>query len=391
MPLRATGSDTDARLIDLLKSIYRTNDPIALHAPSVGTQEKEWLAKAIDSGFVSTAGPFVKEFEARVADYTGAKYAVSTMNGTAALHACLYYVGVSPNDLVITQAMTFVATCNAINQLGASPAFVDIDRQTLGMCEKSLAGFLGQYCYQKDNGQCVHRSSGKLIKAIVPMHTFGHPVNISAIVDVANRYGLPVIEDAAESLGSFCHSQHTGTFGHLGVVSFNGNKIVTTGGGGMILCNSEDDYSQLLHLTTTAKLPHAYEFFHDQPGFNYRMPNLNAALGLAQMDKLPDFLISKRRLAETYRQFFAETEYLFVVEPKNAKSNYWLNAIHCPDFESREAFLKHTNANGILTRPVWTLMHRLPAFSDAVRTDLGNCEWAEATLVNIPSSPTSGA
>jgi len=380
--------DTVDQLIDFVRSTYQTDGPIALHTPTVGEEEKQWLGKAIDSGFVSTAGSFVKDFEAQVARYCGAKYAVSTMNGTAALHACLYHAGVSHNDLVITQALTFVATCNAINQLGASPAFVDIDRRTLGMCEKSLGAFLEQECYLNDNGHCLHRATGKVVKAIVPMHTFGHPVNISAIVKVANQYHLPIIEDAAESLGSFVDRQHTGTFGHYGVISFNGNKIVTTGGGGMILCNNEQLHGELLHLITTAKRPHAYEFYHDQPGFNYRMPNLNAAMGLAQMEKLDGFLENKRMLSGEYMSFFDDTEFRFVVEPENARSNYWLNAVHCPNLDSRDALLATTNANNVLTRPVWTLMHRLPAFSNAVRADLRNSERAELTLVNIPSSPT---
>ena len=380
-------NDTVSRLIDLVRSVYRTDDFVPLHAPTLGAIEKSWVCEAIDSSFVSTAGKFVGQFESCVANFAGCENAVSTVNGTAALHACLFHAGVSQDNLVITQSMTFVATCNAIHHLGAQPVFVDIAKKTLGMCEISLADFLDHQCVVDDGGQCIHRGTGKLVKAIVPMHTFGHPVNISAIVEVANRYELPVIEDAAESLGSWFNGQHTGTFGRYGVMSFNGNKIVTTGGGGTVLCASEQDARDLMHLTTTAKIPHAYEFFHDKPGFNYRMPNLNAAMGLAQMSRLSGFLDSKRRLAAEYMEFFKDTEFEFFIEPENTRSNYWLNAVVCSDFDAREALLKRTNAIGVMTRPVWTLMHRLPTFAGAIRVDLSNSEWAESRVVNIPSSP----
>lgn len=373
--------------VQFTRSLYKTDEVVPLHVPTLGTVEKETVCRAIDSQFVSSVGAQVKEFEKSIADFTGSNSAVSTMNGTAALHACLHYVGVSANDLVITQALTFVATCNAITQLNAEPVFVDVSRDTLGMCGESLELFLDSECFMDDSGNCRHRETEKTVKAIVPMHTFGHPVKIDEIVKVAQRYGLPVIEDAAESLGSYYKGQHTGTFGNLGVVSFNGNKIITTGGGGMVLCKTEEDGLGLLHLTTTAKIPHAYEFFHDIPGFNYRMPNLNAALGVAQFSRLTVFLEKKRILAEEYKNYFDGSDYVFVSEPENAKSNYWLNAIHCPDFQEREVLLKYTNAKGIMTRPVWTLMHRLPAYEKALRTDLHNSEWAESTLVNLPSTP----
>lgn len=382
-------SDFHAQLVTFTRSVYETLEFVPLHAPTLDAIDKESVCRAIDSKFVSSAGAQVKEFETLISKFTGTSSAVSTVNGTAALHACLHHLGVSVNDLVITQALTFVATCNAIHQLGAQPVFVDICRDTLGMCEISLEKFLESECYLDDIGHCLHRATGKTVKAIVPMHTFGHPIKIDLTVNIAEKYHLPIIEDAAESLGSYYKGRHTGTFGQLGVTSFNGNKIITTGGGGMILCQSKEDGERLLHLTTTAKTPHDYEYFHDIPGFNYRMPNLNAALGVAQFSRLETFLGQKRQLAELYANHFEGSDYKFVREPENAKSNYWLNAVHCPDFKAREALLKYTNSHGVMTRPVWTLMHRLPAFVNAPRTELPNSEWAESTLVNLPSTPVS--
>lgn len=382
-------SNTNDDLVQFIRSVYGTNEFIPLHSPTLGAVEKQLLCDTIDSTFVSTVGEHVKEFEKLNREYTGSESAVCAVNGTAGLHACLHFVGVSSNDLVITQALTFVATCNAIKQLQAEPVFVDISRDTLGMCDISLRSFLESECFIGDAGECIHRQSGKSVKAIVPMHTFGHPVRIDSIVEVASKYSIPVIEDAAESLGSYYKSAHTGTFGRLGVMSFNGNKIITTGGGGMILCKSEADGKALLHLTTTAKIPHAYEFNHDMAGFNYRMPNLNAALGVAQFTRLEVFIDQKRRLADHYSTYFAGSIFSFVKEPADSKSNYWLNAIHCPDFETRENLLKYSNEKGVMTRPVWTLMHRLPAFKDAIRSELPNSEWAESTLVNLPSTPIS--
>lgn len=376
-----------SNLVEFIRSIYCTNENIPLHKPTMGELEKDHICNTIDSTFVSSMGETVRHFETTISEYAGAASAVSVMNGSAALHACLYYIGLGVNDIVITQALTFVATCNAIHQLGAEPVFVDISRDTLGMCELSLEDFLESECYLDSADHCIHKESGKTVKAVLPMHTFGHPVRIDRINEIADRFHLVVIEDAAESLGSFFKKQHTGTFGKFGVISFNGNKIITTGGGGMVLCRDAEDAGQLLHLTTTAKIPHKYEFYHDAPGFNYRLPNLNASLGVAQFSRLQEFLEQKRILASCYSEYFSNSELTFVYEPKNSRSNYWLNAIHCPDSDTRKQLLEYTNNNGVMTRPVWTLMHRLPAFENSYRTDLSNSIWAESTLVNLPSTP----
>ena len=378
-----------AELVQFVRSIYGTKDFIPLHAPTLGDIEKRALTDVIDSNFVSSVGAQVDQFEQQIEEYTQSKRAVATVNGTAALHSCLHFLGVTHTDLVITQALTFVATCNAISQLGAEPVFVDVSRDTLGMCEHSLAQFLSSECFRGDAGQCMHRETNKIVKAVVPMHTFGHPVRIDAIVNVAKEYGLAVVEDAAESLGSFYKKQHTGTFGQFGTLSFNGNKLITTGGGGMIMCQRESDAQSLLHLTTTAKTPHPYQFFHDRPAFNYRMPNLNAALGVAQFSRIKNFLQLKRCLAHAYRMYFEASDYAFVVEPPDCVSNFWLNAVHCPDAATRDHLLEVTNIQGVMTRPVWALMNRLPAYCGSVHTDLHNSLWAESTLINLPSTPVA--
>jgi len=373
--------------IHYVRELYRTDRPIPLHAPQFQGREKEYLLDALDSTFVSSVGQYVDRFEADCAHYTGAKYAVATVNGTSALHVALLLAGVKRDEEVITQALTFVATCNAIHYCGADPVFVDVDRATLGLSAQALANYLDRFAEER-NGETWNKQTGKRIAACLPMHTFGHPADMPGIADVCEKYRIPVVEDAAEALGSTLYDRHCGTFGRLGVLSFNGNKIMTTGGGGMILTDDEKLAKQAKHLTTTAKQPHAWQFIHDQVGFNYRMPNLNAALGVAQLECLRSFLDKKRELAERYIDWCGRNRLQCIVEPDAARSNYWLNAVVLEDVAERDAFLKATNEQGVMTRPVWEPMHRLPMYRYCQRDSLVNTEWAAARVVNIPSSVT---
>ncbi len=373
-------------IVEFVRDTYKTDDFIPLHAPSFNGNEKAYVMETIESTFVSSVGKFVNEFERQLEAYTGTAKAVATVNGTAALHAALYIAGVQQGDLVITQALTFVATCNALYHMGAEPIFVDVSPVSLGLCPKAVDAFLTENAELTDSG-CIHKLTGKRIKAVVPMHTFGHPVELDELVAVCLKWNLALVEDAAESLGSFYKGKHTGTIGDLGAISFNGNKIITTGGGGMVLCKTQELGLHTKHVTTTAKVPHPYEFFHDEPGFNYRLPNLNAALGCAQMEVIEQYLQQKRLLAKSYKNFFKDSVFNFVTEPDYAKSNYWLNAIICPDKESREEILTTTNSLGVMTRPIWQLMHRLPMLEKAIRGDLTYSEFIEAHLINLPSTP----
>ncbi|HAS8565425.1 TPA: LegC family aminotransferase [Vibrio vulnificus] len=373
-------------LVEFVRDQYQTQDFIPLHAPTFAGNEKAYVMETIESTFVSSVGKFVDEFERKMEAFTGTPKAVATVNGTAALHAALYMAGVERGDLVITQALTFVATCNALYHMGAEPIFVDVSPVSLGLCPKAMSAFLEDNAQVTEAG-CIHKQTGRRIKAVVPMHTFGHPVELDELVAVCLKWNISLVEDAAESLGSFYKGQHTGTIGDFGAVSFNGNKIITTGGGGMVLCGSEEAGRRTKHVTTTAKVPHPYEFFHDEPGFNYRMPNLNAALGCAQMEVLERYLAQKRQLAHQYQAFFASSDVTFVVEPEYAQSNYWLNAIICADTQQRNELLEQTNAAGVMTRPIWQLMHRLPMFEQALRGDLTHSEFIEAHLINLPSTP----
>lgn len=375
------------KLIQFVRDTYRTNQFIPLHAPTFTGNEKAYVLDTIESTFVSSVGKYVEDFENHIEIYTGTAKAVAAVNGTAALHAALYMAGVKAGDLVITQALTFVATCNALFHMGAEPVFVDVSKVSLGLCPQATSDFLDQNAVLNGDGECIHKISGRRIKAVVPMHTFGHPVELDELLTVCLKWNIVLVEDAAESLGSFYKGKHTGTIGDFSAISFNGNKIVTTGGGGMVLCKNLDDGIHTRHVTTTAKVPHPYEFYHDEPGFNYRLPNLNAALGCAQMEVLPEFLKQKRALAAQYQTLFSDSEFQFVVEPGYAQSNYWLNAIICPDTASRDLLLKETNEQGVMTRPIWQLMHRLPMFENAFRGDLKVSEWVEAHLINLPSSP----
>lgn len=373
-------------VIKFIKDIFKNNDFIPLHEPQFLGNEKKYINNCIDSTFVSSVGKYVDEFEILIEAFTNSPKAVSTMNGTAALSAALYDAGVRVNDLVITQSLTFVATGNAIYHLGAHPIFIDISEKSLGLCPVSVSAFLHEYCEMDDDG-AFHKLSGQRIRAIVPMHTYGHPCELDELISICHKWNITLIEDAAESLGSFYKQRHTGTIGQYGILSFNGNKTITTGGGGMVLCNSIELGNRVKHITTTAKVPHPYEFYHDQPGFNYRMPNINSALGCAQMEMLDTFLSKKRKLAKHYEIFFENTDFKFFKEPDYATSNYWLNTVICPTEESRDEMLRETNSAGIMTRPVWTPLHKLPMFKNSLRDDLLKTEKFSKLLINLPSSP----
>jgi perosamine synthetase len=372
-------------VINFIQDTYKTKESIPLHEPRFFGNEKKYLNECIDSTFVSSVGKFVDEFEEKIANYTGAKYAIATSNGTSALHISLLLVDVDKNSEVITQPLTFVATCNAISYCGAKPIFVDVDKDTMGLSPSALKYFLENHTRVKKQ-QCINNKTGKVIKACVPMHTFGHPCRIDEIKDICDHYHINVIEDAAESLGSLYKGKHTGTFGQVGVMSFNGNKIITAGGGGCIVTNDKALAKKAKHLTTTAKVPHKWDFNHDMVGYNYRMPNLNAALLVAQLENLDNFISSKRKLANVYETFFNSNNYTFVKELMDSKSNYWLNSILLKNKQQRDEFLDETNSSSIMTRPIWTLMNKLSMFKNAQRGDLTNAEWLEQRVVNIPSS-----
>ena len=372
-------------VIAFIQKTYQTTDFIPLHEPKFIGNEKKYLNECIDSTFVSSVGRFVDEFEEKISNYTGVKYAIATSNGTSALHISLLLANVEQNDEVITQPLTFVATCNAISYCGAQPVFIDVDRDTMGLSPSALRYFLENNTTIKNN-KCINNVTGKRIGACIPVHTFGHPCRIDEIKDICNQYNIFLIEDAAESVGSFYKDKHTGTFGQVGVMSFNGNKIITAGGGGCIITDDEALAKKAKYLTTTAKVPHKWNFNHDIVGYNYRMPNLNAALLVAQLENLDNFISSKRKLANVYETFFNSNNYVFVKEPMDSKSNYWLNAIILNDKQQRDIFLNESNAQGVMTRPIWTLMSKLPMFKDSQSGDLTNSAWLEDRVVNIPSS-----
>lgn len=377
-------------LIRFVRDQYRTVEFIPLHAPVFRGRERELVLNTIDSTFVSSVGAYVDRFEKDVAAFTTSPCAVAVMNGTAALHIALKLVDVAPGDLVVTQSLTFVATCNAISYCGAEPLFVDVDRHTLGLSPAALDAWLSEHALIDDQGDCRTRVGHRRIRACLPMHTFGHPVELDTLIAVCERWHLILVEDAAESLGSYYKGRHTGNFGRVGILSFNGNKIMTSGGGGMLLTN-ESIGKRAKHLTTTAKIPHPFEFVHDEVGYNYRLPNLNAALGCAQLEQLPAFLASKRTLAARYIEFFKGSNLQPIVEPNDCISNYWLNGVICEDGAQRDALLKSTNDAGVMTRPIWALMTRLPIYANAIRGPLDNAEWLEARVVNLPSSVLPGA
>ncbi len=385
----AVVNSLDQAMLQGLQEVLGTpNRLIALHEPEFSGSERALIQDCLNSTFVSSVGKYVDQFEAMLADYTGAKYVVAVVNGTAALHIALQLAGVQLNDEVFVPALSFVATANAVAHCGAVPHFVDSSPDTLGMDPVALAEYLATVADPTPQG-LRNRYTGHRIAAIAPMHTYGHPVDMASLMEVANRYKIPVVEDAAESLGSTYQGRHTGTFGKFGTLSFNGNKIITTGGGGAILCNDAELARHAKHLTTTAKRSHRWEFFHDELAWNYRLPNLNAALGCAQMERLSDFLVRKRELAGRYQSIFSRlADIHFVVEPAQSRSNYWLNTVRLeePDMKMRDKMLAVVNDAGYQCRPTWTLLHKLPMFADCPRAPLAVAERLEASLINLPSS-----
>jgi len=373
-------------IADFIKLQFPGQDFIPLHAPVFIGNERKYVLDAIDSTFVSSVGSYVDLFEKMMCDITGAKYAVAIVNGTNALHMALILAGVERNDEVISQSLTFIATCNAISYIGANPVFVDIDKDSLGLSPAALKDYLQRNAEVKKDGFAYNVNTGKRIKACVPMHTFGLPCRIDELAEICDNWNITLVEDAAESIGSYYKGRHTGVFGKIAAFSFNGNKTVTSGGGGALVTNDEKLAKRAKHLTTQAKVAHPWAFVHDEIGYNYRMPNLNAALACAQLEQLNDFVENKRNLAAIYHEKFEKLNIKFCCELSQAKANYWLNAILLDSKDDRESFLAYMNNNGIMSRPVWELMHRLPMFNDAERGDLSNSEWVADRLVNIPSS-----
>ena len=373
-------------IVSFIHQLYNTDEFVPLHAPLFIGNEKKYLNECIDTTFVSSVGKFVDRFEAEVAAYTGAKKAVVCVSGTNALHMAMMLVGVERNDEILTQALTFIATCNAISYINAHPVFIDVDKDTLGLSPAAVKAWLIKNAEVKNNA-CYNKHTGRRVKACIPMHTFGHPVRIDELADICKEWHLELVEDAAESLGSFYKGQHTGTFGKVGAISFNGNKTITTGGGGMLLFQDEELGALAKHLTTQAKVPHRWAFVHDHIGYNYRMPNINAALGCAQLENLERYVEDKRKTAEIYTDFFQNIpDITFFTESENSHSNYWLNVVILKDKKTQQEFLEYTNNHGSMTRPVWELMNRLDMFKHCETDGLKNTEWLADRIVNIPSS-----
>lgn len=406
-----------SKTIDFVRSVYGNKEFTPLAAPVFAGNEKKYLNECIDTTFVSSVGKFVDRFEEDMARYTGAKKAVVCVSGTNALHMSLMLAGVQRDDEVLTQALTFIATCNALSYIGAHPVFIDVDKSTMGLSPDAMKEWLHANAEVREvkNGSksdilsqteyptpqypsnlsnfsepakaCFNKKTGRRVKACVPMHTFGHPVRIEEIAALCEEWHIELVEDAAESIGSLYKGKHTGTFGRIGAISFNGNKTITTGGGGMLLFNDEDLGKYAKHITTQAKIPHRWEFRHDHIGFNYRMPNINAALGCAQLENLDKYIASKRKVAAEYIEHFKNVDGIdFFVEPENTFSNYWLSAVVLKDKDAQLDFLQQTNDNGVMTRPIWELMNRLPMFENCENDGLKNTIWFADRVVNIPSS-----
>lgn len=376
------------KFVERARAIYG-DEFIPLHRPVFEGSEREYLVDCIDSNFVSSVGKRVTEFERLVAEYTGSKHAVAVVNGTAALEISLKIVGVTEDTDVITQDLTFVATANAISHLRAHPIFLDVELDTLGLCPNRLEDFLLMNG-EKQDGICWNKITNRKIAACVPMHTFGNMCRITKILEICRTWGIPVVEDAAEALGSSWATTHAGRFGNVGVISFNGNKIITTGGGGILITNDKKLAERAKHITTTAKVPHAYEFVHDEIAYNYRMPNINAALGCAQLEQLPSHLHAKAKIFKIWKEFCIENELHFVKPIANSTSNHWLNAMQLGSKQQRDDFLDFTNSNGVMTRPVWQLMSRLDIYKSCLTGDLKNSRYLADTVVNLPSSVPDG-
>jgi dTDP-4-amino-4,6-dideoxygalactose transaminase len=395
-------------VIGFIKDLYNNQEFVPLAVPKFIGNEKKYLNECIDTTFVSSVGKFVDRFENDMAAYTGAKRAVVCVSGTNALHMSLMLVGVKRDDEVLTQALTFIATCNALSYIGAHPVFIDVDKSTMGLSPDAMKKWLQKnaevrkntrineldkshdFAFQEDELACYNKNTGRRIKACVPMHTFGHPVRIEEIAALCKEWHIELVEDAAESIGSKYKGQHTGTFGKVGAISFNGNKTITTGGGGMMLFNDEEMGAYAKHITTQAKIPHRWEFRHDHIGYNYRMPNINAALGCAQLENLDAYVADKRATAAAYAEYFKNVDGIeFFTEPENSFSNYWLNVVILPDHDKQLEFLLETNDNGVMTRPIWELMNRLPMFENCENDGLENTIFFADRVVNIPSSVRS--
>ena len=373
--------------VSFAKNIF-TDDFIPLHRPIFEGNERKYLIECIDSNFVSSVGQKVTDFENMIAKFTGSKYAIATVNGTSALHVALEVAGTARGDEVVTQALTFIATCNAIHYAGATPVFIDVDKDTMGMSPSSLRRFLERNA-RKENGQVYNKNSGRRISGCLPMHTFGFPCRIVEIAAICDDWGIALIEDSAESLGSYVNNCHTGTFGKFGTFSFNGNKVITTGGGGMMITNDPALAKRARHITTTAKIPHAFNFEHDEIGYNYRMPNLNAALGCAQIEQLEYFLHKKSKLAKLWGDLYERLGVEFKRGSVDCRANHWLNAIILENSHERDYFLKFTNENGVMCRPIWDLMSNLSMYCNCERDGLENSKWLQDRVVNIPSSVPS--
>jgi aminotransferase in exopolysaccharide biosynthesis len=372
--------------VQFVREVFKTeSDFIPLHEPRFIGNEKKYVNAAIDSTFVSSVGEYVNTFEEKLAERSKTKKAVAVVNGTNALQVALRLIGVKQGDEVLTQALTFVATANAIRYLNAHPVFLDVDMDTMGLSPDAVENFLNEFAEIKEDG-CYNTKTGNKISACLPMHTFGFPVHLDELMDICNNWHIPVVEDAAESLGSTYKEKPTGSVGELGVYSFNGNKIVTAGGGGVIVTNNEELGDLGKHLTTTAKKPHPYEYYHDQLGYNFRMPNLNAALICAQLEQLDSFIEKKRGLARKYTSYFNDLGIKFRTENEHTKANYWLMCVELDNRKNRDEFLKVTNEKGIMTRPIWQLMYKLPMYEHCFRDDQKNAEFLEDRIVNIPSS-----
>lgn len=380
-----------ADFIEFVRSLYGTKEFIPLHAPVFNGNEKQFVNEAIDSTFISSVSDYVLKFEQMLCDFTGATYAIPIVNGTAGLHLALHVAGVDKDCEVLTQSLTFVATCNAIAYTGAQPILIDIDKNTLGLSPDSLVEFLQEHAQIKDDGCAYNKTTGKRIAACIPMHTFGHPARIQELLKICQEWSIDLIEDAAEALGSYVVSgaqkQHCGLFGKMGVLSFNGNKIITTGAGGAIITNDEELAFKLRHLSTTAKKPHAWEYTHDEIGFNYRMPGLNASLGCAQLEQLPVFLADKRKITIAYQTWSKAAGVEFLIEPENTQANYWLNCLLLDDKLQRDEFLKVTNESQVMTRPAWHPMHLSAQFKNYQHVDMSVTESLVDRLVSVPSSP----
>jgi len=373
------------KITKFIKELYGNREIVPLHEPVFIGNEKKYLSECIDSTYVSYIGAFVNRFEDMIKYFTGSKYAIATVNGTSALHISLLSIGVQAGDEILTQPLTFVATVNAISYCGATPILLDCEKDTLGLSPDSLEYFLENETFVNNNN-CYNKKTLRKIAACLPVHVYGHPVRIDKIKNICKHYCITLIEDAAESLGSFYMNKHTGTYGKIGIISFNGNKIITTGGGGMILTDDDELAKILRHLTSTAKISHIYEYDHDNVGYNYRMPNVNAAIGCAQVENLPLFIENKRQLALLYEDFFKTCGIIFFKEKANCHSNYWLNTIIFDNKDQRDSFLEYSNSHGVATRPAWNLMSKLKMYRHCQNDGIENAEWLQNRAVNIPSS-----